>query len=470
MDNAESQNRRIHQAIEKLTDEWMQITPVIQIAAFDTNASFYLVGFLVESVYQSLQLDAKEITVVPSFGRQFHLVKFRYAPNVALVSMPVFALQTPWEWSVLWHELATLVIANQEVSEWITTFATAARQTALWQRWLLIDAEQPAPAADPFPHAPVDAVVVDPIGDIDQIGWMEELVEDACSILVLGPVAYRVLHSVLAQRNEQMDIRSDTRHPPPNLRLEVAYQLLWQMAQGEAASSLTAERLNHGRYVDDSGAALVAQWIWHNKDRLVKMTFDDWDEAANDQENIVQKATRSVIQQQMEKDTPLSRAAQYVDTHHSANAADDATGIIGLLRRIISDGRQVLGEPDLGKVIYNQATDLLAQWLQSVYAIAGHEAYSPSQAQPFIAANIQAQPWVELEKLTFSSVDHMSATLVSGGHAAGTTPPILGVTVSGYTHNQYHERTYALQLILRICNCGSITCIHARRCILGRLL
>ncbi|MEZ4866973.1 MAG: hypothetical protein R3C14_36965 [Caldilineaceae bacterium] len=435
------QKYAIQQAIDRLSEEWMRLAPTVQVAAFDEQSPFRLLSYMVAGAYRSLNLQEQcQVTVIPHFGRHFNLVKFHYAPDVSLMGMPVFALQTPWEWSVIWHELAGLVVVKPEVVTWIDEFVQQEKgRWSIWTGWTKLDEVQPVMVA-PLAH-PVAAVIDDSIDTIDRRGWIEEMVEDACSILALGPVAYAVLHDVLAQRYRNMDARKDGRHPPPNLRLEVGWQLLNLMATAKSTTVPAILRREHGRFGDDAGAAKVAQWIWTGRARLVRILYNDWNNEG-DETNQLLSATKEVVSRSVQEKSPLSRATQYFDKNQAEEADVAWSAIANLVRNIILDSRTALHNPHLGRPVLDEARSLLAHLLTSDTNLLTPVNDTSTQAVDFIDGHVQGRQLIELLELSFSDTDLLTVMPEPNHiHDPVTGEGTLKIKVSGFLGHADHSFT-----------------------------
>jgi hypothetical protein len=397
----------LHNVIEKLAEEWMLLVPIIQVAAVRPDTPLALLARVVEGASEALNLDLdSQIAVVPHVGRHFELVRFHYAPYVALIGVPFFDLQTPWEWSVIWHELAGILVAQQSVQEMITKFLEQLPDST-WEEW----EKRYVPETSEGEAVDVPAVshrdsATDAGGEsiespINRRGWLEEWVEDACSILALGPAAYQILVTVFQQRHSNLVELKDERHPPPGLRLEVAYRLLTKMAKNDpqARKALKSVKTNHSKAEGDSGAAEIAEWIWANAETLVKSVFD-W----------------------------------------RTGESDELSDLGQLVRRIVIESRQRILQPDQGKVIWNEAQSLLNDWLleNQVVSLRVVDSEFPklkSQAKGFIE-KIEGKSWEELQELALSETDHVSP---KKHRKTKKHPTWITFQAHGRSHWLYHE-------------------------------
>ena len=60
----------------------------------------------------SVGIEAERIAIVP--GDAFALYFFTYLENFAVLTVPIYSVQAPWEWSIFWHELAGYKVRQLE--------------------------------------------------------------------------------------------------------------------------------------------------------------------------------------------------------------------------------------------------------------------------------------------------------------------------------------------------------------------
>jgi hypothetical protein len=178
------------------------------------------------------------LITLPYYSRRFELVRFEYAPYVYLTGVPLYDLETPWTWQVVWHEMAGHVAdqlergdqngipqINQIVKEVETAIQALEdklrpQSLAKWLETSLAGESTRFARADD--SEPPDFV-------ISKTGWMAEFLEDAYSVLSLGPTMLTTLRRVLHQHYENADSLGDERHPSLRLRLLMAAALLREM-------------------------------------------------------------------------------------------------------------------------------------------------------------------------------------------------------------------------------------------------
>lgn len=236
-----------HRAIERLCSDWDLLVPLLyatadsRVRVLEALFSAALPNpYWIDLMFQ--QWDARtdalpgkarvrnramltghrlHFITVPYFSRRFELVRFFYAPYVAISGVPIYDLESPWNWHVVWHEMAghiTQVMhtlhAVERLAGQISTGA-AGDAWALWRRLY-----EHAPGATP-------AAGDEPWKNVKPIDFVAELLEDAYPALALGPTTLPTLQRVLAQHYRDAYQLEDLRHPPMQMRIDcVATSLL----------------------------------------------------------------------------------------------------------------------------------------------------------------------------------------------------------------------------------------------------
>lgn len=209
------------------------------------------------------------VITIPYFGRSFELVSFSYAPSVLVTGIPLYNLETPWDWQVVWHEMAGHIVRGLEESgDGASPVNRIARDIApqiaeaQWEEWQRRFALE----------KPVE----------DRSGWVSELLEDAYSVLCLGPAMYATLRRVLRQHYSDLLASSDARHPPAQLRFDAAGALLVQMGFEEwLVNQTSAEEMARCRAMQPIGRLLQQVLLTGNgSGGYIKRIFDRNDQAA----------------------------------------------------------------------------------------------------------------------------------------------------------------------------------------------
>jgi len=97
---------QLQKALDKLRFEWQRLN-TIAVASKTITKDKKLIQALevvVESARFSVGIIADRIAVVP--GDAFALQFYSYLRNLAVLIVPIYSVQAPWEWSIFWHELA----------------------------------------------------------------------------------------------------------------------------------------------------------------------------------------------------------------------------------------------------------------------------------------------------------------------------------------------------------------------------
>jgi hypothetical protein len=236
---------RQHQAINRLCNEWKHLEPLIY-AARDPHLG--ILQSLADAARPAQQGEPSTI-YIPIFGRRFGLGSFRFAPGVHVIGVPFYNLETPWDWQVLWHEIGGQIVrlieqtvdseGKNEIEKEILPQLSACWQ--IWRDRYIRPADSAAPLdrattvrASPVPlpgDEPVAGLTVAPIKfeQIDQAGWIAELLEDAYCVMSLGPATLATLKRVLRQHYRDPGRLWDNRHPVPGLRLDMARVVAQEM-------------------------------------------------------------------------------------------------------------------------------------------------------------------------------------------------------------------------------------------------
>ena len=216
-DDQKVQERQVsywqHQIIERLCNEWETLLPLFSPIK---EPHFTILKALInEAKPRGNRINDQLLMTIPYTGRRFELRTFDYAPNVFVVGIPIDNLDTPWNWQVIWHEMAGHIVRQLEWE--IDNQILERLPEDTWDSWHMKYVAQQVPNK------------ADWLENVDQTGWLAELIEDGFSVLTLGPVIIRTLQRVLQQHYEDDDAIRDERHPTPQLRFDMAGALLLEM-------------------------------------------------------------------------------------------------------------------------------------------------------------------------------------------------------------------------------------------------
>lgn len=163
-----------------------------------------------------LDVDRRGLLVLFNLYQTLGLRSFTYTKEFRTLDVPVTVLYTPWEWSVIWHEIAGIKV--KEIKKRIPDFIKDAL-TAVHTR-------------------------VQNKSDWTE-DYLEEIFEDACSVLVFGEKFIPIFEKIL-NRTYAEPLSGDTRHPSVSTRINMAKLLLGQIVeeatqdQKEAASVINS--------------------------------------------------------------------------------------------------------------------------------------------------------------------------------------------------------------------------------------
>lgn len=222
--------------IDHWSDDWRSRVPVYRKSGERVD-------------WESRWQDA--IITIPYYGTRFELLRFDYAPYVFVTGVPLQDLETPWQWHVVWHEMAGQIVLDLVKRKEIDKIVKAATDLGQWDEWRVMVES----AVNSRPSAAEPMTIS--FADVDRSGWMQELVEDAYGVLSLGPSMLLAMKQVFARYYLGDIALFDTRHPPVKLRLDMAAALLQIMGFGD---TLTPDEATAATSLQDV-AQLVAKLL-----------------------------------------------------------------------------------------------------------------------------------------------------------------------------------------------------------------
>ena len=230
--------QKYHLAVDKITDEWGVITNLV---VTNNLGSSYLDQFdtFLEQAKQDLGItDPKDRFVLfPVFGEDFSLTRFLFLSRpMYMLRLPVSAVNAKWEWSIIWHEMAAIKVQKnkKELKEHLETYAkTEGISTDSPKKEnLFTELFNRIEKGKTIDHTLRDKIktLLFPGEKIEQdeielwsIDWLEQLYEDACSVLAFGDVCIFVLEKILSRNLSKLT--SDRKHPSLGTRIQVATRL-----------------------------------------------------------------------------------------------------------------------------------------------------------------------------------------------------------------------------------------------------
>jgi hypothetical protein len=245
----------LQSAVDKLREEWQRLN-VFVVARQRLTADERLdrsLKAVVEVAAHSVGIEAERVVIVP--GTTFALYFFTYLDNFAVLTIPIYSVQAPWEWSIFWHELAGYKVRRLEKSE--TIEAIRKKLIAFHDAYKTADAKKIDRLLDSIvgknqymrnyliKQFSQERPILDDLGGFDYqfekmipgnekfetferikttgwcVDWFKELFEDAWSVLAIGEPFLKFFSDVLRRHGAK-----DNRHPPAKIRLSVAKELL----------------------------------------------------------------------------------------------------------------------------------------------------------------------------------------------------------------------------------------------------
>lgn len=188
--------------LEKLVVEWYRVYAVI--LAIRANQSTGKARNIIQEMYPVLQTAREDVYLSPDFlailhfGQDFSMRFFNYMENIAALNMPLATFESPWEWTILWHELAGEKVRSMKNDD--PYFFAAMFYEIMSQ----LDEAQAAEA--------------EALGW--SVDWLEELFEDSFSV-VNFPIHFLYVLKNLLERRADLGGKG-SRHPPQAVRLAAA--------------------------------------------------------------------------------------------------------------------------------------------------------------------------------------------------------------------------------------------------------
>lgn len=260
----------LQNALDKLREEWQRIHGIaIASQAITRGENSKKDGELiralevaVESAAYTIGIETERIVIVP--GNAFALYFFSYLDNFAVLTVPIYSVQAPWEWSIFWHELAGYKVRQLENDSIINDVKNGLMSLHDQYKKLTDPADRSAliksiirmknGATNPFSEDYLNGILSEDELDISDLGgfdhqfermlanlpkknkfqmydqlkkdgwcvdWFKELFEDAWSVLTFGWSFLIFFDDILSRHSAR-----DSRHPPLEIRLKVASLLL----------------------------------------------------------------------------------------------------------------------------------------------------------------------------------------------------------------------------------------------------
>ncbi|MBP7998632.1 MAG: hypothetical protein KA314_06940 [Chloroflexi bacterium] len=214
--------RILHKGVMKLTGEWHQINSIV---AMDYLSGSFLedISPIVTVARQEIGVLLQHLVILPHPGQRFALTQFNYAPHFSVLCIPVFNLDTPWEQTVIWHEIAGRKVSNlkkqaRQVGQ-DDPFVTVLKKSVVDRDSATTAGGAIKPASLIAGGEKLEAV---PVKYGWSAKWIQELFEDGCTVLSFGDKFLTPFARILGRYNEIGDVG----HPPVAMRLWFARYLL----------------------------------------------------------------------------------------------------------------------------------------------------------------------------------------------------------------------------------------------------
>lgn len=243
----------LQDALDKLRDEWQRLETIAVTSRPNLNLKP-----VVKFAAYSVGIQDKNIVVVS--GRQFALYFFSYLENFAVLTVPIYSVAAPWDWSIFWHELAGYQVYELEKSETLTRI----EENLVKIHELYSKSENDTEKGDLLSIYTNDLegckgylgelfikdLDLKDLGNFEyqfeqislrltpqrkdrfvnyesmkrsgwNVDWIKELFEDAFSILTFREEFLVYFEDILSRYD-----KADDRHPPKEIRLRVAQEIL----------------------------------------------------------------------------------------------------------------------------------------------------------------------------------------------------------------------------------------------------
>lgn len=314
-------------AVERLITEWRRVEPIYRhllgtgTSVDGDNEIIKQIRAISDSAKQVLITSSRDLSemidtdIILRFDVSFSLLRAPYYPQKSLLTVPIYTMPFTQLQKIIWHELASLAInpdgkaplptkssqSSYQPSDIYHLFKNNSAKTIDWS----IDPDFNYQLSD-FQDEKDDwkkfwlywaSILFKGSNDIDihalpqmihypnkraylidwRIAHLEELVEDACSTIVFGVDVYETYIEVFHRFYDGNLQQPDMRHPAPEFRLEVTYQLLKIMKEQKQDLEIPDAIVPDG--IDDPiadkhgkipGAIEIANWIFDNQSAVIK--------------------------------------------------------------------------------------------------------------------------------------------------------------------------------------------------------
>ena len=259
----------MQQALDKLKDEWQRLYAIVTASAALTEDETLLrtLTAVATAAAISVGMEPGQILIVP--GNVFALYFFSYLEKIAVLTVPIYSMRAPWEWSIFWHELAGYKVSQLENDTIINEIRI--KLTRFYERYKLMEQSEKTKWLEVAArHRPdlkdmngrkneftlnyLNQVFSGNQANLRDLGgfehqfdqllarvtrknkfqsyeqmkkegwsvsWFQELFEDAYSVIAIREPFLVFFQNILSRHAV-----TDERHPPPHVRLSVAKELL----------------------------------------------------------------------------------------------------------------------------------------------------------------------------------------------------------------------------------------------------
>ena len=235
---------KYHQMVDLFLDEWQNLFSLISTITLGSSFTEKLL-FLTDEALDDLGLTdlSSEIVLLSKFGEKYSLSTPNYSRKpIRILEVPISIIKSPDEYTVLWHELATIKV--ERIKDSLNKYLEQYRKENK------IELPDRSNKSDPVSML-IEKVVerkrisvelketVKNFLSVNQKGlklwtleWFVQFYEDACSVIAFGPIFIGVLDRILRRNSNRLS--GDKTHPDRDTRLEVAKNI-WEHKKNPGA-------------------------------------------------------------------------------------------------------------------------------------------------------------------------------------------------------------------------------------------
>src|SRR6266498_2036740 len=139
----------MQQALDKLTAEWERVYGFMAATQAKKTAESQQVitklSPLVRAAISDVGFTPESFPVIPQFGTIYGLGFFNYTDDFMALNLPITALESPWEWTIFWHEIAgqKLRLLKKTQRDFLNALGEMFGEMRRGQQQILVDQQDP---------------------------------------------------------------------------------------------------------------------------------------------------------------------------------------------------------------------------------------------------------------------------------------------------------------------------------------